>query len=297
MNNDIERLCEAIRCADAIFIGAGAGLSTAAGYTYSGERFLRYFGDFHRNYLFNDMYSGGFYPYSSPEEKWAFWSRYIFINRYMAPPKPVYDDLLSLVRGRDYFALTTNVDHCFQRAGFDKFRLFYTQGDYGLWQCSKPCHDATYDNRETVRRMVEAQGFVISDGGALTLPEGVQPAMAVPADLVPRCPRCGRPMAMNLRADDTFVEDALWHAAAARYAAFCRNHERGRVLYLEIGVGWNTPGIIKYNFWSRANDNPNAIYACLNHDDARIPRELEGRGIGIEGDSAQVIAALKALLR
>lgn len=292
MNNSVEKLGAAIRSADAIFIGAGAGLSTAAGFTYAGERFMKYFGDFHRKYRFADMYSGGFYPYATPEERWAFWSRNIYVNRYMDPPKPVYGDLLKLVRGREYFVLTTNVDHCFQKAGFDKSRLFYTQGDYGLWQCSKPCHSATYDNGETVRRMLEAQGFAIAGNGELTLHQGVAPLMTVPTELVPRCPRCGRPMSMNLRADDTFVEDAGWHAAARRYTDFARAHAHDRALYLEIGVGWNTPGIIKYNYWNSANDNPDATYACLNHDDARIPRELEGRSIAIEGDSAEVIAAL-----
>jgi len=241
VNKSVERLGAAIQSADAVFVGAGAGLSTAAGYVYSGERFMRYFADFHRKYRFADMYSGGFYPYPTPEERWGFWSRNIYINRYMKPPKPVYDDLLRLVKDRDYFVITTNVDHCFQRAGFDKARLFYTQGDYGLWQCSGPCHSDTYDNAETVRRMVEAQGFVIADNGDLTVPEGATLKMTVPAALIPRCPRCGRPMSMNLRADDTFVEDAGWHAAARRYADFARAHDRGRVLYLEIGVGWNTP--------------------------------------------------------
>jgi len=273
-------------------IGAGAGLSTAAGFVYTGERFRRYFSDFGEKYGFNDMYSGGFYPYKTPEEYWAYWSRYIWINRYMDAPKPVYDDLLRLVKGKDYFVLTTNVDHCFQKAGFDRRRLFYTQGDYGLFQCTKPCCQRTWDNEAAVRDMVLSQGFTLGERNALTLPEGATPAMAVPSGLVPKCPNCGRPLTMNLRADDKFVEDAGWHAAAERYAAFARDHAEDRILYLEIGVGWNTPGIIKYNFWNQAYQNPNAAYACLNFDDARLPRELSERGIAIEGDSAQVIAAL-----
>ena len=288
----IEKLKEAVQEADALMIGAGAGLSTAAGFTYSGERFRRWFGDFAAKYGFSDMYTGGFWRYENMETFWAYWSRYIWVNRYMDPPKSVYDDLFKLARGKDYFVLTTNVDHCFQKAGFDKDRLFYTQGDYGLFQCSKPCSQVTWDNEAIVREMLLSQGYGIGEGNALTLPEGATPAMAVPRLLLPKCPNCGRPLTLNLRSDDKFVEDAGWHAAAKRYRAFVDGHARDRVVYLEIGVGWNTPGIVKYNFWNQANENPNAFYACLNYDDARLPRELVDRGIGIEGDCAEVIAAL-----
>ena len=288
----IEKLKEAVQEADALMIGAGAGLSTAAGFTYSGERFRRWFGDFAAKYGFSDMYTGGFWRYENMETFWAYWSRYIWVNRYMDPPKSVYDDLFKLARGKDYFVLTTNVDHCFQKAGFDKDRLFYTQGDYGLFQCSKPCSQVTWDNEGMVRDMLLAQGYGIGEGNALTLPEGATPAMAVPTALLPKCPNCGRPLTLNLRSDDKFVEDAGWHAAAKRYRAFVDGHARDRVVYLEIGVGWNTPGIVKYNFWNQANENPNAFYTCLNYDDARLPRELVDRGIGIEGDCAEVIAAL-----
>ena len=218
------RLCDALDAADAVVVGAGAGLSASAGLTYSGERFERYFGDFQARYGIRDMYAGGFYPFETLEEYWAWWSRQIMVNRYTKAPKPVYEDLLALVRDRDCFVLTTNVDHQFQLAGFDKQRLFYTQGDYGLWQCSGPCHQETYDNEETVRKMFAEQRD-----------------MRVPAELVPRCPRCGRPMTMNLRCDGTFVQDAGWHAAARRYEDFLRRHRGGRVLFLELGVGGNTP--------------------------------------------------------
>ena len=290
--SDIDRLRRAIHDADAVLIGAGAGLSTAAGFVYAGERFKRYFSDFEERYGFHDMYSGGFYPYDTQEEFWAYWSRYIWVNRYMDAPKPVYDDLFSVVRNKDYFVLTTNVDHCFQKAGFDRKRLFYTQGDYGLFQCSEPCCKETWDNEAMVRDMVLAQGFVIGAGNALIVPGGIRSAMAIPTELLPKCPHCGKPLTMNLRSDDRFVEDAGWHAAAKRYLDFTEAHSEDHILYLEIGVGWNTPGIIKFNFWNRANENPNATYACLNYDNARIPRELADRGIGIAGDSAQVIEAL-----
>lgn len=288
----IEKLRIALKETDAVVIGAGAGLSTSAGYTYSGERFERYFGDFREKYHFDDMYSGGFYPYGSLEEQWAFWSRYIFINRYMDPPKPVYGDLLSLVKDKDYFVITTNVDHCFQRAGFDKRRLFYTQGDYGLWQCSKPCHKATYDNKETVRKMVEAQGLVIADYGDLTIPEGVTLKMTVPTELVPRCPRCGRPMSMNLRADDTFVEDDGWRAHAMLYNNYLEQHREGKTLFLDLGIGANTPTIVKVPFMRMTLEWPDATYACVNYGEAFTPEEILDKSICINDDIGHVLQLL-----
>lgn len=220
----IKKLKNEIVQADAVMIGAGSGLSTSAGFTYSGERFRKYFGDFAEKYGISDIYSGGFYPYSTLEEYWAWWSRHIYYNRYADMPKPVYQNLLELVKDKDYFVITTNVDHCFQKAGFDKKRLFYTQGDYGLWQCSGPCHQGTYDNEAIVGKMLAEQRN-----------------MRIPTELIPYCPKCGRPMTMNLRSDDTFVEDKGWHDAAKRYEDFIRRHEGLRVLYMELGVGANTP--------------------------------------------------------
>ena len=236
----IARLRRALDEADAVVIGAGAGLSTAAGFTYNGERFERYFSDFAEKYGFHDMYSGGFYSFPSQEEFWAYWSRYIFINRYQNAPKSVHEVLLELVRDKDYFVITTNVDHCFQKAGFDKKRLFYTQGDYGLFQCSEPCCQETFDNEKTVRAMVEAQGFAVADG-VLTPPTDGTPTMTVPSELLPGCPHCGRPMTMNLRCDNKFAEDEGWHAAAERYENFLRTRDGQKLLFLELGVGYNTP--------------------------------------------------------
>ena len=258
--------------ADTVVIGAGAGLSTSAGFVYTGERFEKHFHDFAEKYHFNDMYSGGFYPYDTLEEHWAYWSRYIWINRYTPAPKPVYNDLLELIKDKDYFVLTTNVDHQFQKAGFDKHRLFYTQGDYGLFQCSRPCCQKTYDNEETVRQMVEQQCN-----------------MRVPSELVPHCPVCGRPMTMNLRCDDTFVEDEGWHRAAERYANFLRTREGQKILFLELGVGNNTPVIIKYPFWQMTAKNPNATYVCINLGEAYAPREIEARSICINADIGSVL--------
>ena len=288
-SDKVERLARNLREADAVVIGAGAGLSTSAGFTYTGERFRQYFQDFGAKYGFTDMYSGGFYPYRTPEEHWAYWSRYIYINRYMNAPKPVYEKLYELVHDKDYFVLTTNVDHCFQKAGFDRHRLFYTQGDYGLFQCSAPCHQETYDNENVIREMVTAQGYKIGPDGALFLPEGIVPKMTVPAELVPHCPKCGRPMRMNLRADSTFVEDEGWHIAAERYSDFLRRHRNLKALFLELGVGMNTPGIIKYPFWQMTAENSDAVYVCINYGEAYVPDEIKKKSICINGDIGEVL--------
>ena len=291
-SGELDALRQKLAEADAVLIGAGAGLSAAAGFAYSGERFRRYFGDFAAQYHFADMYAGGFYPYGSLEEYWAYWSRYIWINRYMDAPKPVYNRLCDLVKDKDYFVLTTNVDHCFQKAGFDKARLFYTQGDYGLWQCSVPCHNETYDNEATVRKMVEAQGFAFAENGDLYVPDGIKLKMKVPSELIPYCQHCHKPMSMNLRADATFVENAGWHAAARRYEAFLRQCRGKKVLYWELGVGMNTPGIIKYNFWQRVWQDRRAFYACVNLDEAYCPPELAARSACIKGDIGAVLEQL-----
>lgn len=273
--DDIKRLKEEMETADAILIGAGAGLSTSAGLTYSGERFERYFSDFHERYGINDIYSGGFYPYETLEEYWAWWSRHIYYNRYDLPAGKPYTDLLEQVKDRDYFVLTTNVDHQFQLAGFDKKRLFYTQGDYGLWQCSKACHQKTYDNEETVRKMIAEQVN-----------------MKIPTELIPKCPVCGAPMTMNLRSDNTFVQDEGWYAAANRYDDFVRRHKGLHILYLELGVGANTPGIIKYPFWQMTAKNPKAVYACVNRGEAYCPQEIKKQSICFDMDIAEVLKSI-----
>ena len=271
----IDTLRQVLNHADAVVIGAGSGLSTSAGFTYDGERFEQYFADFAAKYGIRDMYSGGFYPYSSLEEHWAYWSRYIYINRYMDAPKPVYDDLLKLVQNKDYFVLTTNVDHCFQKAGFDKKRLFYTQGDYGLFQCSEPCCRETFDNEAVIRQMMERQED-----------------MKIQTELLPVCPHCGKPLTMNLRSDDKFVEDEGWHRAAERYSEFLRRHEGQNILFLEIGVGYNTPVIIKYPFWRMTAKNPNAFYACINQGQAVCPPEIQRQSVCIHADIGAVMAQL-----
>lgn len=271
----VNRLKIEIETADAIFIGAGAGLSTSAGFTYTESRFRQYFADFEDKYGFHDMYSGGFYPYKTLEEYWAYWSRYIEVNRYQNTDKPVYENLFELVKDKNYFVITTNVDHCFQKAGFDKKRLFYTQGDYGLFQCSVPCCQTTYDNREIIERMVKEQKD-----------------MRIPSELLPICPVCGKPLTMNLRSDDKFVENEGWHKAALRYDDFIHRHKRLHILLLELGVGYNTPAIIKYPFWQLTAGNPKSVYTCINNGEAFCPTEIETQSICINSDIGSILEQL-----
>ena len=273
----VDQIKEVIQKADAVIIGAGAGLSTAAGFVYTGKRFEDNFSDFEQKYGFHDMYSGGFYPYKTLEEYWAYWSRYIYINRYQDAPLPAYEYLYELVKNKDYFVMTTNVDHCFQKAGFDRKRLFYTQGDYGLLQCSLPCCQETFDNEKMILDMVEQQ----SD-------------MKIPSNLIPLCPHCGRPLTTNLRADNTFVQDTGWENAAKQYDLFEQQHQQMKTVYVEIGVGFNTPGIIKYNFWQKVYQNPNATYLCINLDHASAPKEIEKRSICIKGDFYEILRGIQS---
>ena len=275
-SEEVKRLKSEIKNADAVLIGAGAGLSTAAGFIYDGENFRKHFGDFGDKYRFDNMYFGGFYPYETQEEFWAYWSRYIYLNRYTATENGTYKTLYDIVKDKDYFVLTTNVDHQFQKAGFDKNRLFYTQGDFGLFQCSEPCHQKTYDNEKIIKQMVE-----------------LQKDMRIPTELIPKCPKCDKPMTTNLRSDNKFVQDEGWYKAAERYEYFVRRHESLHILYLELGVGYNTPVIIKYPFWQMTAKNPKAVYACLNFGEAAIPNEIEKQSICINGDIKEILEEIK----
>ena len=290
----ISRLKEELKTSDAVVIGAGAGLSTSAGFTYSGDRFRKYFFDFEDRYGFHDMYSGGFRMMEEePEVLWAYWARNSYINRYMPVLKPVYERLLDVVKDTDYFVITTNVDHQFQRAGFDKKRLFYTQGDYGLFQSVNPAIQKTYDNEAWVMKAVEAQGFVKDENGIFQIPEDGSLKMRIPAELIPKCPEDGSDVVLNLRSDDSFVEDEGWHKASAAYADFLRRHEGMHVLYLELGVGANTPVIIKYPFWQMTMVNKNAVYACVNYGEAFCPEEISDRSICINGDIGELLEAVQ----
>lgn len=274
--NNLEKLKEEFNTADAILIGAGAGLSASAGFDYSGERFEKYFSDFKEKYGITNMYSGGFYDFDTLEEYWAWWSRHIMINRYDCEVGKPYKDLFSIVKDKNYFVLTTNVDHQFQRAEFDKKRLFYTQGDYGLFQCSNGCHNKTYDNEEIVRKMVAQQKD-----------------MKIPTELIPRCPKCNKPMTMNLRCDDLFVQDEGWYLACNRYQDFIRRNENSHILYLELGVGMNTPGIIKYPFWQMTAKNKNAVYCSVNSELSYVPTEIQNKSVVIRNDIAKVLEECK----
>lgn len=274
-SDKINRVKDLLKNADAVIIGAGAGLSTSAGFEYSGERFEKYFSDFAEKYGITDMYSGGFYPYQTLEEYWAWWSRQIYCNRYIDAPKPLYQKLLSLVKDKDCFVITTNVDHCFQKSGFDKQRLFYMQGDYGLFQCSEPCCQKTYDNEELVLKMVQ-----------------LQKNMKIPSELVPYCPNCGQPMTTNLRCDDSFVQDEGWYKAKNRYDDFIRRHEGLKTVFLELGVGSNTPIWIKYPFQKMTAQNPNAAYVCVNLGCAYAPPEIKDQSVCIDSDILTVIDKL-----
>lgn len=271
----IQKLSHALHTAEAVVVGAGAGLSTSAGFTYSGERFEQHFADFIRKYKLPDMYAASFFPFPTEEEHWAYWSRHIYFNRYVPAPKPVLNNLLQLVKGKDYFVITTNVDHLFQKAGFDKQRLFYTQGDYGLFQCETPCHQKTYDNEETVRKMIAQQQD-----------------MRIPTELIPRCPVCGKKMKVNLRSDDTFVEDEGWHAASQRYTDFLTRHKNNKVLFLDLGSGGNTPIIFKIPFMKLTLLNPKATYATINLGEAYTVDQIKDRSIVIDGDIGDVLEKL-----
>lgn len=268
----IEEIRKEINQADAIMIGAGAGLSTSAGLTYRGKRFDDNFAEFIDKYGMEDMYSAGFYPFDTQEEKWAYWSRHIFYNRYDVGATRIYQVLYDLIKCKNYFVLTTNVDHQFWLADFEDERIFATQGDYGLFQCAKCCHKKLYDNEAEVRAMVFHQKNC-----------------KIPEYLVPKCPICGGEMEVNLRCDGYFVEDEKWHQAAEQYYTFLEKNKNKKLLFLELGVGMNTPGIIKYPFWQMANQWKNSFYVCINKGQAWAPDEIKDRSICLDSDIGQVL--------
>lgn len=258
--------------ADYVLIGAGAGLSTAAGIEYGGERFKRYFGDFIEKYNFTDMYSSGFYPFESSEEKWAYWARHVFANRYDVGKTDVYGKLLKLVEEKDYFVITTNVEHQFWINGFDDSRIFATQGDYGLLQCSKPCHDKLYSNKSQVFEWLDkTEDFKI------------------PTELIPKCPVCGEEMELNLRVDNTFVEDEKWHEMYHNYERFLEKIDGNKVAFLEFGVGYNTPAIIRFPFERMTLSNPNANLIRFNLDYPQATRENKDKTISFDENIEDIL--------
>lgn len=289
----LKKLKNEIQNADAIVIGAGTGLSTSAGLTYSGDRFEKYFFDFAEKYGIKDIYSGGFYPFPNNETKWAWWARHIYFNRYVNPPKSVYNNLLSLLKDKNYFVITTNVDHQFQRAAFDESKLFYTQRDYGLFQSVDPNIQKTYNNEEWVMKSMEAQGFIKDKNGVFIVPDNKKISMQIPTELIPKCPADNSDMTTNLRVDNYFVEDEIWHKASETYYNFLEKNKNKHILFLELGVGANTPMIIKYPFWQMTMENEKAIYACINYGEVFCPQEIENRSICIDGDIGSVLEAIK----
>lgn len=283
--NGIEQLQNTLQAADAVLIGAGAGLSISAGMTYAGARFEEHFADFIAKYGFQSEYEATFFDYPTEEEYWAFWSRVIYYERIQMPPKPVYQNLRQVIGDKDYFVLTTNVDHIFQRTGFDKQRLFYTQGDYGLMQCVTPCHQKNYDSTEIAEQMVRTQNEQMVNGKMVN-------GLRVPSELVPRCPVCGERMMPNLRCDNRFVEDEGWHVAQKRYHEWLEEHSTGKIVYLDLGTGGNTPVIIKYPFMRMTYQNPDATYISINLGEAYAPREIADRSICINEDIGEVITQI-----
>ncbi len=269
---------EKIQRADAVLIGAGAGLSSSAGHTYSGERFYKYFSDFNEKYGITDIYSGGFYPFETKEEYFAWWSRHIFVNRYLEQENTTYKTLLEIVKNKNYFVLTTNVDHMFLDNGFLKNKIFYTQGDYGLFQCKKACHNKNYDNKEIITKMYNEQKD-----------------MKVSKELIPSCPVCGGDMEPNLRKDSYFVQDDGWYKASERYSNFLNENKDKNIVLLELGVGMNTPSIIKYPFWQITYNNKNANFITINKGETLVPKEILKQSISIDEDIKKVVLDIKGI--
>lgn len=271
----LKKTRQVIQNAEVILIGGGAGLSAAAGLVYSGERFSAYFADFIAQYGLTDMYSAAFYPFRTQEEKWAYWSRHIQLNRYDAVPGQVYRDLLGLVKEKAYFVITTNVDAQFYKVGFDPAKIFAVQGDYGKLQCAEACHQTLYDNQEIVQHMVSEQTDC-----------------HIPSHLIPECPRCGGFMEVNLRKDEFFVEDEVWHSSSRRYTRFLAELGSRQLVLLELGVGYNTPTIIKFPFEHITAQSPSATLIRMNKDYPEVSQENHAKTIVFEQDLGKIIAAL-----
>lgn len=270
-NDYSAKLSKLIKDADAIVIGAGAGLSAAAGYNFSADRFMKYFADFNEKYGIKDMYFGSFHPFEKETEYWSFWARKIYYNRYFDEKDGIndlYPTLLNLIKDKNYFVITTNADHLFVRNGFDKERLFYTQGQYGLLQCSKPCKQVTYDNKELIMKMLDSQS-----------------GMEIDESLIPLCPNCGAKLTFNLRMDEKFVQDEGWNLAHKRYSNFLENTLNSKILFLDLGIGMNTPSIIKYPFIKMTYDNDNAFYVSINRDNEFSADNIKKLGIDISDKS------------
>ncbi|MGI6070030.1 MAG: SIR2 family NAD-dependent protein deacylase [Blautia sp.] len=274
----IYRAVQMLSQADAMLIGAGAGLSTAAGLTYGGDRFTENFQEFIQKYgsaYMTDMYSAGFYPFPTEEKRWGYWSKHVYLNRIEPNALPLYRSVYQLTQGLEHFVLTTNVDHQFWKAGFRDENIFATQGDYGLIQCAKACHSKTYQAVSMFERMNQARKDC-----------------KIPSSMVPKCPVCGGPMSMNLRCDQYFVEDEKWHQAAERYEKFLMKMEHRRVVLLELGVGFNTPVIIRFPFEEMTRVHETWSLIRLNLEEAMIPASLKKCALGIPGNLVDTVGSL-----
>lgn len=271
-DEQIGKAAEIIDKAEYILVGAGAGLSAAAGLTYSGKRFTDNFKEFIEKYGMKDMYSAGFYPFPSEEARWGYWSKHVYVNRIEPEALPLYKKLYELVKNKRYFVLTTNTDHQFYKAGFGTDNIFATQGDYGLIQCQKGCHQKTYDDIDMIKQMDQARRDCL-----------------VPSYMVPKCPVCGGPMAMNLRCDRYFVEDEAWHNAERRFGDFIEECHNGEVALLELGAGFNTPTIVRFPFERMVRENKNMRLIRLNLNEAIVPESFGERAIGINRDMNESI--------
>ncbi len=240
--------------------------------------FSEFIGKYGGQYM-TDMYTAGFYPFPSEEAKWGYWSKASLLNRFDLPALPLYRKLFNLVKDKEYFVLTTNVDAQFYKAGFDQMKIFATQGDYGKIQCRRACHQKVYDAEELFRKMGETRYDCL-----------------IPTDLVPKCHVCGGKMEMNLRCDDFFVEDEAWHEAANRYVDFLKEVKEKNVVLLELGVGFNTPTIIRFPFEKMVRENASYSLIRLNMDEAVVPESFEKRAVGIGGDMAKAITDIWAMI-
>lgn len=277
-DEQIQMAVKMLQKADAILIGAGAGLSTAAGLVYSGKRFTDNFQEYIDKYgsrYMSDMYSSGFYPFKKEEEKWGYWAKHAYINRIEPEGLPVYKQLYELVKNKSRFVLTTNVDHQFQKSGFSEKEVFATQGDYGRIQCARGCHQKTYDAIESFKQMVQ-----------------VTKECEIPSYMVPKCPVCGGKMTMNLRCDQYFVEDDFWHEQDAKFGEFLTDNMNKNLVLLELGVGFNTPTIIRFPFENLVRENKNISLIRLNLDEAVVPESFGKRAIGINEDIGKVLSDL-----
>ena len=292
--NDIEKFISYISTSKAIIIGAGAGLSTSAGFLMSGERFDKYFFDFKKKYNIQDMYSGSFYPYSNKAEFWAFMSRNIYLNRFTPMPKNTYNILYEIFKDKNYFILTTNADHLFQKAGFDKNKLYYMQGDMGLLQCKKPCHFKNYDNYDTIKNMLIDQGFNFDEKGELIPSSNIKSEIS--ENLKPKCPECGGEMDLNLRGGYNFVQDEGWYKHQQLYTDFIDKYKNDDILYIEIGVGYDTPSIIKYNFWNKVAYNKKAKFVSINLEKNDVPEKIKNRSLIITGDANEILNKIFTLI-